>query len=97
MRPDCSRLQPLSQELMQYFAGRGISQATLERNGVMQDRAGTIAFPYRRDGEVVNIKYRTLDKKFWQVRSPACHVHDDVCLTCFACPQRELPLAAKRA
>ena len=74
MRPDCSRLQPLSAELVAYFAGRGISRATLDRNGVVQDRAGTIAFPYRRDGETVNVKYRTLDKKFWQARSlpPPC-------------------------
>ena len=87
VRPDCSRLQPLSAELVAYFAGRGISRATLERNGVLQDRAGTIAFPYRRDGEVVNVKYRTLDKKFWQARGPPlpfarrCAPH----LPCVAC------------
>ena len=46
---------------------RGISQRTLARNGVLQDAAGVIAFPYRRDGQVVNLKYRTLDKRFWQV------------------------------
>ncbi|CAL8460519.1 g48 [Coccomyxa elongata] len=70
-RPDCSRLQPLSREVLEYFIKRGISQATLERNGVKQEfsskhNAHAIAFPYYRDGEVINIKYRTLDKKFWQ-------------------------------
>ena len=70
-RPDCSRLQPLSRELVDYFAQRGISQTTLERNGVQQEYSSkhssqAIAFPYYREGEVINIKYRTLDKKFWQ-------------------------------
>lgn len=70
-RPDCSRLQPLSQEVVDYFAQRGISRATLERNRVQQEysakhNANAIAFPYYRDGEIINIKYRTLDKKFWQ-------------------------------
>lgn len=70
-RPDCSRLQPLSREVVEYFAQRGISRATLERNGVQQEYSSkhnsqAIAFPYYRDGEVINIKYRTLDKKFWQ-------------------------------
>ena len=71
VKPDTSRLQPLSPELVAYFDARGISQATLARNGVMQDRSGTIAFPYTRGGEVVNIKFRTLDKKFRQVRRSA--------------------------
>jgi hypothetical protein len=30
--------------------------------------AQAIAFPYYRDGVLVNVKYRTLDKKFWQVK-----------------------------
>ncbi len=74
-RPDCSRLQPLSQEVLEYFAKRGISPATLERNGVQQEysskhNAYAIAFPYYRNGEIINIKYRTLDKKFWQASVP---------------------------
>lgn len=38
----------------------------------MQQTAGsqqgppTLAFPYLRDGELVNAKYRTFDKRFWQ-------------------------------
>ncbi len=27
-----------------------------------------LAFPYYRNGQIVNIKYRTPDKKFWQVK-----------------------------
>jgi twinkle protein len=71
-KPDCSKLQPLSQEVIKYFEGRGISMATLIANKILQEHSGrhnatAIAFPYYRDGEIVNVKYRTLDpKKFWQ-------------------------------
>lgn len=74
VRPN-PNLQLLSAELVDFFARRGISQATLETAGVMQERlyapplremADTIAFTYRRKGQLINIKYRTVDKKFWQ-------------------------------
>ena len=59
---------------------RGISPATLERNGVQQEvtwmpgaanHTAALAFPYCRNGEVVNIKYRTLNKQFRQVGTAA--------------------------
>ena len=68
-------LQPLSVELLDFFARRGISETTLHRGGVMQEHlyapplkqmADTIAFPYWRRGQLVNVKYRTVNKKFWQ-------------------------------
>ena len=65
-RPNISNLRPLSQRLKDYFAARGISEATLERNCVRETPQGDIAFLYFRDGEVINIKYRSLDKRFWQ-------------------------------
>jgi len=63
--------------MIEWFALRGISQGTLFRAGVtrvevwMSD-GGTgkvepvIAFPYMRNVEVVNVKYRTKDKRFRQ-------------------------------
>ena len=77
MRPNPT-LQPLSAELLDFFARRGISAATLQKAGVMQERiyapplremADTIAFAYRRRGQLINVKYRTVDKKFWQARA----------------------------
>lgn len=71
------KLQPLSPELMEYFAQRKITPATLQRNGVMQTQRFShkdkiskpfIAFPFYRNGEIVNVKYRSLDKEFSQVR-----------------------------
>ena len=75
-KPQTDKFKPLSPEFLKYFADRGISEETLKRNKVAQEYtwmpgqpAGpAIAFPYQRDGEVVNIKYRTLSKSFRQVK-----------------------------
>eukprot|EP00775_Hariotina_reticulata_P010436 gene10436-10594_t len=70
-----SKLQELTPEFLQWFQNRGISRATLERNGVMCEKryCGAlgreewhIAFPYRKNGVMVNIKYRALEKHFSQ-------------------------------
>ncbi|KAJ3679518.1 hypothetical protein LUZ60_017529 [Juncus effusus] len=67
-------LMPLNDYLINYFRERGISRETLKRNRVMQKLTRTgkywlpiIAFTYRRDGVLVNCKYRKLPKDFWQV------------------------------
>ena len=58
-----------------WFTKRGISRATLERNKVFLKRAWMpgvdrqvecVCFPYFRGGELVNVKYRTTDKRFRQ-------------------------------
>lgn len=76
-KPQISSFQPLDPTTLQYFAKRGISKQTLERNQVALEHtwmpgkaSGTpaIAFPYKRNGEVVNVKYRTIDKCFRQVK-----------------------------
>ncbi|KAL6779279.1 CGLD17 [Auxenochlorella protothecoides x Auxenochlorella symbiontica] len=69
--------RPLTPEMLAFFDARGISREALERNGVAAEtlhvpggagEAAVIAFPYHRAGRLVNVKYRTLDKRFWQVR-----------------------------
>ena len=75
-KPETGHFRPLSPKFLQFFASRGISEGTLKRNQVVQEKtwmpgqpAGdAIAFPYLRNGEVVNVKYRTLDKSFRQVK-----------------------------
>ncbi|XP_042415854.1 twinkle homolog protein, chloroplastic/mitochondrial-like isoform X1 [Zingiber officinale] len=60
-------LEPLSGEFIKFFEERRISEETLRRNGVLQNCTKTaIAFPYRRDGEIISCKYRSVPKKFWQ-------------------------------
>ena len=61
----------LSSATLKWAADRGISRSTLERSGVGSGTAGmpgagkceVIAFPYRRNGEIVNVKYRALTSK----------------------------------
>ncbi|AQK81536.1 Twinkle homolog protein chloroplastic/mitochondrial [Zea mays] len=62
-------LEPLCDELVEYFATRMISAETLRRNKVMQrnwNNKISIAFTYRRDGALVGCKYRAVDKTFSQ-------------------------------
>lgn len=67
----------LPEGVIGWFGKRGISPATLDAAGVSYVKTwmpgcdqgatiGAIAFPYRRGGEVVNVKYRTSDKRFKQ-------------------------------
>lgn len=63
----------LPREVVQWFNARGISEQTLSRNKIghesvympqVEDHAPAIRFPFYRNGEVVNVKSRTLDKNF---------------------------------
>ncbi len=60
-----------------WLISRGISLEVAERNGVAAQRVfspaagehvNALVFPYTRDGELVNIKYRGSDKSFWQIK-----------------------------
>ena len=64
----------------EYFAKRGISRQILDRNQVGYEQqwmpgcadgqaVGVITFPYKRDGEVVNVKYRSGTKQFRQIKN----------------------------
>lgn len=64
--------------VLAWLAKRGVSEATIQRNRVgvsreyipeLRAKVDCIAFPYFRDGELVNIKYRALaEKAFAQVK-----------------------------
>lgn len=68
----------LTAGIIAWFQGRGISEAVLRRNSIgfarawlpgLGQEADCIAFPYKRDGETVNIKFRALaGKDFAQVK-----------------------------
>ena len=67
------KLKPLGPKLLEFFQQRGISAEVLARNGIMEDASSFVrandpvaAFPYRRAGEIVNVKYRSLSKRFRQ-------------------------------
>jgi twinkle protein len=73
-KPDFVRhAKPVPDKAVEWFAKRGIPQAVLQRNMVaagisyfpqIEEEKGCVMFPYRRRGEVVNVKYRTFDKLF---------------------------------
>lgn len=58
----------LPEDLLKYFDGRGIHSRVLLENSVSH-KDGAIKFPYFKGGECVNIKTRTLDKKFHQEKN----------------------------
>jgi twinkle protein len=60
-------------EVVEWFASRGIPAAVVERNQVtkgiayfpqVEEEKPCILFPFLRGGEVINVKYRTRDKLF---------------------------------
>ena len=76
-RPEKPKEATRDDKVAQWFKGRGISESTLEAVGVYStardwyvndssEKKITICFPYFKDGELVNIKYRTKDKDFRQ-------------------------------
>ena len=70
----------LPEKVVAWFRGRGISEATLLRNRIgygphfipaKNVEVTCIQFPYLYGGEVVNVKYRTGDKRFAQTKGGA--------------------------
>lgn len=87
-RPDF-RPTVLSDGAMTFFTKRGITTEVLIRNRIsmervwmpqLEDEVQSIAFPYYKGGEVVNIKYRDKDKNFRQVASAQkiLYKYDDI-------------------
>jgi len=76
-KPHRSPAEPTT-EIIAWFAARRIGEATIRRHGIGAARAwipalgseiDCIAFPYQRNGEVVNIKFRAIaTKAFAQVK-----------------------------
>lgn len=66
-RPNVN-FKPLDRYWQSFFVERGISQATALRNRLAQDAGnGALAFPYFREGELINVKFRQrMEKRFWQ-------------------------------
>ena len=67
----------LSPKVIKWFADRGISEAALKRNAIgygpaympaAERKVPCIQFPYRRNGDVVNVKFRDGRKSFAQVK-----------------------------
>lgn len=55
----------LPENVIKFFKTRGVLEDILKRNKIGFQN-GSITFPYFKEGELVNTKYRTLDKQFRQ-------------------------------
>lgn len=73
-RPKKPTVEPKkSSEMEKWFEKRKIGPETIKDFGIYrsersygEEKVSVIAFPYFKDGELVNIKYRTADKRFMQ-------------------------------
>jgi twinkle protein len=72
-RPVEVKEKPRPDKMLEWFAKRKISPATVEHFGVYRTERYVgekmepcIAFPYRHNDELLNVKYRTADKRFIQ-------------------------------
>lgn len=72
-KPKPTGTTSLSDKLLKYFAGRGISADTLEAFRITEgmewmpqtsEQMNTVQFNYYRDGQLVNVKFRTGNKYF---------------------------------
>ena len=67
VKPDPNIIQPLTEEIISYFARRGISKQTLDDFKIGSDKHGNIVFPFYRNDELVFIK-RRIPKPWEQVQ-----------------------------
>ena len=76
-KPQLDNAGKLPAKVLEWFGERGISEHVLIRNKIgygkifmpqVEKEIDAIQFPYFRDGDVVNIKYRDANKNFRQVK-----------------------------
>jgi twinkle protein len=77
VRPVFDKRSTVPPLIRKWFVARGISEATVERYSIdlqdvylqqREEEASCLVFPYTRNSEVVNLKYRSLEgKDFRQV------------------------------
>jgi hypothetical protein len=64
--PNLQYVVPMPEEILKYLThDRKIPEDTIKRNKI-RFSGKAIQFPFFMNGELVNVKHRTMDKKFWQ-------------------------------
>lgn len=67
-KPEAPRVEEttLPAHILKHITDRGITLEVIARNKVFYDaEKSAICFPYYAKGQLLNVKHRTLDKKFW--------------------------------
>jgi len=62
-KPNTGNLTALKDEHLKMFTGRGISQEVVIRNDIKSAKGEWWAFPYYEGSEIVNVKYKSIDKE----------------------------------
>jgi len=60
---------PINQTAMQFLQHRGFTKETLSKFKIFLNKKNEIGLPFYKNKALVNVKYRTLDKKFWQEKN----------------------------
>jgi twinkle protein len=72
-RPDYKKPEvkahKVTSDIGKFFENRKISQETMKFFRIGKDENGNMLFPYFKNGEVVNVKHRSLDKKFFSEKN----------------------------
>lgn len=58
--------EKITDKVVEYFKLRGISEQTVKQCKIGYDGKNAMMFPYFKESELVLVKYRTFDKKFWR-------------------------------
>ncbi len=79
LRDDQIPTEKLPDDIVKYFSDRGISKQTLDAYDVRYDQStyfpqinskvGGICFLYKKNGNIVNIKFRSINKDFKQIKN----------------------------
>lgn len=64
-------IKPISQDqkALTYLYNRGFTDATLQKFRIFTTFKGEVCLPYFKNGNLINVKYRTLDKRMWQEKN----------------------------
>lgn len=62
-KPDTGNLTSLKDSHLSKFTGRGITQDVVIRNDIKSAKGDWWAFPYYEGGDIVNVKYKSIDNK----------------------------------
>ena len=63
------KIEQPTDAVIEYLHSRGFTDETIKYFGVGSEKGEAVSIPYYRNGELVNIKYRSIkEKKFWAIK-----------------------------
>jgi Replicative DNA helicase len=63
------KMEPPTNAVIEYLHNRGLTDETIKYFKFGSEKGDAVSFPYYRNGELVNVKYRGIkEKKFWGIK-----------------------------